>query len=78
MTRYFFDVVGDGRTELDYVGYLFSTAKEAYETAELMAHDLVVKSLDEISNCTVEVSDADGHKLFSVPLRTIDSHLQAA
>jgi hypothetical protein len=66
------------RTELDYVGYLFSTAKEAHETAELMAHDLVVKSADEIINCAVEVSDADGHKLFSVALRTIDSHLQVA
>ena len=69
MTRYFFDVVGHSRTELDYVGCLFSTAKEAYETAELMAYDLVVKSHDEIIRCAVSVSDAEGHKLFSIPLQ---------
>jgi hypothetical protein len=68
MTRYFFDIVGDGRTELNYVGCLFQTAKEAYGRAELIAHDVVVKAIDETISGAVEVSDAEGRKLFLIPL----------
>ena len=42
-----FDVIGHERSELDYAGRAFQTPEEAYDTAELMAFDLVVKREDE-------------------------------
>jgi hypothetical protein len=41
--RYFFDIVGYGRSELDYTGRILPTPKIAYDAAELMAFDLIVK-----------------------------------
>jgi hypothetical protein len=43
MNRYFFDVVGHGRSELDYTDRLLPSPERAYDAAELMAFDLVVK-----------------------------------
>ena len=43
MNRYFFDVVGHGRSELDYTGRLLPSPERAYDAAELMAFDLVVR-----------------------------------
>ena len=56
------------RSELDYMGRLFPTAAEAYDAAELMALDLVVKHEDEMS--------PEGLKLFSIPVQA--SYLTAA
>jgi hypothetical protein len=69
MKRYFFDIVGHQRSELDYVGHVLQTADEAYDTAESMAFDLAVRQADEIIGLEVTVSDADGCKLFSVPVK---------
>jgi hypothetical protein len=48
MKRYFFDIVTRDRSELDYKGRVFSTMKEAYDAAELIALDLEVRYEDEM------------------------------
>ena len=69
MKRYFFDIVGHQRSELDYVGHVLPTVDEAYDTAELMAFDLAVRQADEMIGFEVTVSNVDGRKLFSVPIK---------
>ena len=76
MKRYFFDVMKHDRSVLDYMGRLFPTAAEAYDAAELMALDLVVKHEDEMIGSAVTVSSAVGLKLFSIPVQA--SYLTAA
>jgi hypothetical protein len=66
MKRYFFDVMIHDRSELDYMGRLFPTAEEAYDAAELMALDLVVRHEEEMIGSAVTVSSAEGRKLFSI------------
>ena len=63
MNRYFFDVVGHGRSELDYTGRELPTPETAYDAAELMAFDLAV---DDTIGWAVNVSNVEGHKLFSI------------
>ena len=75
MKRYFFDVLGHQRSELDYSGRTFSTPEDAYSAAELMALDLVVRSEDDAIGLSVTVSSTEGRKLFSIPVRT--SYLSA-
>ena len=76
MKRYFFDVVGHERSELDYTGRILPTPEIAYDAAELMAFDLVVKREDEAIGWAVSVSSAEGRNLFSIPVQT--SYLCAA
>ena len=66
--RYFFDLTTHYGSELDYVGRVCATPEEAYETAELMAFDLVVRYESETVGSAVTVSSAEGQKLFSVPV----------
>jgi hypothetical protein len=68
MNRYFFDVVGHGRSELDYTGRLLPSPERAYDAAELMAFDLVVK-WEATIGWAVNVSSAEGRKLFSIPVQ---------
>ena len=75
MQRYFFDVVGHERSELDYSGRTFPTPEDAYSAAELMAFDLVVRREDEMIGQSVTVSSTEGHKLLSIPVHT--SYLSA-
>jgi hypothetical protein len=74
MKRYFFDVVGNEGSALDYTGRMLRTADEAYSTAELMALDLAVKQVDEVTVSKVAVSDAY-ERLFSIPVK--ESYLSA-
>ena len=76
MQHYFFDVVGRGRSELDYAGRILPTPEAAYDTAELMALDLAVKRADDVMGWAVSVSSVDGRKLFSIPVQA--SYLAAA
>ncbi len=73
MQRYFFDVVGHGRSELDFAGRELPTHETAYDAAELMAFDLAV---DDTIGWAVKVSDAEGHELFLIPVQA--SYLGAA
>ena len=66
MQRYFFDVVGLGRSEFDYRGREFSCAEKALHQAELIALDECY--LGERIGWTISVSDAAGRKYFSVPV----------
>ena len=43
MERYFFDIVGHERSELDYTGRILAAPKIAYDFAELMALDVGVR-----------------------------------
>jgi hypothetical protein len=69
MERYFFDIVGHQRSGFDYVGQVLLTTNEAYDRAETMAFDLAVRHADEPIGGEVTVSNADGCKLFSVPVK---------
>jgi hypothetical protein len=66
--RYFFDVVGGDRPELDYSGRVLPTPESARDAAELLAFDRAVKSDGETIGWSVCVSVAEGHKLFSIPI----------
>ena len=68
MTRYFFDVIGNGRSILDYAGQALSSPQLAYDAAELLAMDLAVKSSDE-EGLIVNVCSVEGSRLFSIPVQ---------
>jgi hypothetical protein len=74
--RYFFDIVGRGRSELDYTGRILAAPERAYDLAELMALDVGVRREDETLGWAVNVSGIEGRTLFSIPVRT--SYLAAA
>jgi hypothetical protein len=74
--RYFFDIVGHERSELDYTGRILAAPKIAYDFAELMALDVGVLQEDEAIGWSVNVSSIEGRTLFSIPVRT--SYLAAA
>jgi hypothetical protein len=74
MKRYFFDVVANEGSALDYTGRILRTADEAYSVAEIMALDLAVKRSDEVIGAKVTVSDAY-ERLFSIPIK--ESYLSA-
>jgi len=67
--HYFFDVVGNKGSALDYTGRMLRTPDEAHSAAELMALDLAVKQTDEVTVSEVTVSDAHGRKFFSIPIK---------
>jgi hypothetical protein len=69
MRRYFFDVISGQYSNYDYCGRNFPTPESAYELAELMALDLAVDTEDEHVGRSVNVTTADGRKLFSVPVQ---------
>jgi hypothetical protein len=68
MARYFFDVVGEQRSELDYRGRFLPAPEDAFRIAELIALDLGMKSDDEWNGWSVTVRDALGSQFFSVPV----------
>jgi hypothetical protein len=68
MNRYFFDIVGQEGSILDYSGRLMPSPDEAYVAAELMALDIAVKEADRAIGTTVTASDAHGRQLFSIPI----------
>jgi hypothetical protein len=72
MTKYFFDVIGDDCTELDFHGRAFSEPQKAFEVAHMLALDMEVGYGDEYSGRAVFVRSAHGDKLFSVPIRQPD------
>jgi hypothetical protein len=76
MTRYFFDIVGHGRSQLDYKGRVLPTPESAHDAAETMAFDLAVTSESETIGWAVNVSNTEGQKLFSIPVQA--SYLAAA
>lgn len=69
MKKYFFDRVGEGCSEYDFRGREFSEPQKAFQLAQLLALDLEVGGVEEFCGGAINVRNADGHKLFSVPIR---------
>jgi len=72
MKKYFFDVVGQGRSEYDFRGSEFSEPQKAFQLAQLLALDVEVGAEEEFSGGSINVHNAHGHKLFSVPIGDLD------
>ena len=70
MKRYFFDAVGEQRSVYDYRGRHFASADNAYRLAELIALDYAMKGEDEWLGSSILVRNAEGNKLFSVPIQS--------
>jgi len=66
MKRYFFDRVGQSCSEYDFRGRDFAEPHKALEIAQLLALDLGVEGQEEFLGGSINVRNADGHKLFSV------------
>lgn len=79
MTRYFFDVVSDSRSEHDSLGTSFSNRQEAHKWARLLALALEVTSGEqELVGGRIGVRDSGGCELFSVPIRRLETALPFA
>jgi len=73
MKKYFFDVVGDDCTEIDFHGRAFSEPQKAFQMAHMLALDMEVGYGDEYSGkAAVHVRSVQGDSLFSVPIRQLD------
>ena len=68
MTRYFFDLVNPQRSEYDFRGGEFPTPDRAFQLAELIALDLAIEPESKWSGWSIEVCNALGQSLFSVPV----------
>ena len=69
MTRYFFDLLGQTRSEYDFTGALFSDAQEAFNWAELLALDLEMAGDEQpLIGSRLGVRRTDGCELFSIPI----------
>jgi hypothetical protein len=75
LVKYFFDIVGNGRSNLDYTGRVLASLRLAYDAAELLAMDLAVTSGDD-AGLMVNVFSTEGSLLFSIPVQP--SYLAAA
>lgn len=61
-----FDLVGPNDRSLDFHGRYFRDPKEAHEHAQLLSIDL--SCAEKWQNAEVQVRDATGSRLFSVPI----------
>ena len=66
MKKYFFDRVGQSCSEYDFRGHDFAEPQKALQLAQLLALDLEVGGEEEFVGGSINVRNADGHKLFSV------------
>ena len=71
--RYFFDVNGKASVEYDYSGRWLNSLRQAQEMAELIAMDLACTRVDQSFATEVQVRDAVGQQLFSVPVQMMDA-----
>jgi len=69
MKRFFFDVVRSTSQMYDFHGQYFKTMSQAREMAEIVSFDLACADEDDCGDCEVQVRDAAGAKLFSMPVR---------
>ena len=68
MNRFFFDVVSTQSRSYDYHGRSFSRTEDAASVAELIAMDLGCSETDDWIGSQVQVKNAAGDTLFSVPV----------
>lgn len=69
MSRYFFDLVGEERSEYDYSGRNLPSPENAYQLAELIAVDLAVEEQEVWYGWTVKVRNVQGLEMFCVPVQ---------
>lgn len=69
MRRYFFDLVGEERSEYDYRGRDLPSPESAYQFAELIAVDLAVDEQEPWCGWAVKVRNAQGREMFCVPVQ---------
>ena len=69
MTRYFFDVNAQGSLRYDFSGCWLPRPDQAQEMAELIAMDLACLEVNQSFPTEVQVRDAAGQQLFSVPVK---------
>jgi hypothetical protein len=70
MQRYFFDVLGGGRTELDFKGIEFDNLDKAQQHAELIALDFGISTDDaQPERREVLLRNVAGKLLFAIPIR---------
>jgi len=68
MTRYFFDYTSRDRSLYDYQGEEFLSSSAAYEFASASAQSLKNSLASDWGGWSIEVRDAIGQKLFSLPI----------
>jgi hypothetical protein len=69
MNRYFFDVAARSCTHYDYKGRELDRPDQARDIAELIALDIECIDGDGTAGMEVQVRNAGGQKLFSIPIR---------
>jgi len=73
MTRFFFDVVTGTSSSYDFHGQYCKTEKEAREMAEIVSFDWACSENAERSATSIQVRDAHGRTLFSVPVCALEA-----
>jgi hypothetical protein len=68
MKRFFFDYTAKDRSLYDYQGDNFLSSKDAYEFAQATALSLKNSLAGDWMGWSVEVRNAEGRKLFSLPV----------
>ena len=68
MTRCFFDYTAKEQSLLDYGGHEFRSPQAAIEFAEAIAHDLKHSLTENWHGWSVEVRNAMGMRLLSLPV----------
>jgi hypothetical protein len=63
MSRYFFDLVREGRAEYDYRGRDLPTSESAYQLAELIAVDLAIDEQESWCGWMVKVRNVEGREI---------------
>ena len=73
MKRYFFDVNVKACVAYDYTGRYLPSLQQAHEFAELIAMDLGCTQVDGSYRMEVQVREAAGRHLLSVPVPPLDA-----
>jgi hypothetical protein len=68
MTRFFFDYTAKEQSLLDYGGHEFRSSQAAIEFAEAIAQDLKHSLTENWLGWSVEVRNANGMRLLSLPV----------
>ena len=73
MTRLFFDVVGPKGRSFDFHGRYFRNTDDAHEDAKILSLDLSCSDQGDWQDAEVQVRDAAGNRLFSVPVQELEA-----
>jgi hypothetical protein len=68
MTRFFFDYRTRDRALYDYEGQEFKSVQSAEEFAQMIVQDLSYSLTDDWHGWSVEVRNAEGGRLLSLPV----------